>query len=272
MSTVTSADGTAIAYERSGDGAPVILVDGALCYRDSGPSRALAAQLCEHFTVYAYDRRGRGESGDTAPYAVEREVEDIAALVEAAGGSVLLYGISSGAALVLEAASRLDGIRGIALYEAPFAVDGSHTPMPDYRPRLDALLAEDRRADAVRLFMRYVGLPRPIVALMRFMSAWSKLKAVAHTLPYDHSTLEGTQAGAPLPADRWAGATMPALAIGGGKSPEWMRVAMRAVADALPDAEYRTLEGQTHMVKAKVLAPVLAEFFAGEVEVVPVAA
>jgi len=264
MSTVRSSDGTAIAYDKSGEGPPVILVDGALCYRASGPSRPLAALLAPRFTVYTYDRRGRGESGDTAPYAVEREVEDLQAVIEEAGASACVYGISSGAALALEAARRGAGIERLALYEAPFIVDDSRPALAgDYLPRLNQLLAADRRGDAVRLFLREVGLPGVVIALMRFLPAWSKLKAVAHTLPYDFATLDGFQAGQPLPATRWTTVTMPTLVVVGGKSPAWFHHGVQALADALPNARHHLLEGQTHMVRPKVLAPLLAEFFTG---------
>jgi pimeloyl-ACP methyl ester carboxylesterase len=268
--TVHSGDGTAIAFESSGDGPPIILVDGALCYRASGPSRPLAAQLAEHFTVYSYDRRGRGDSGDTPPYAVEREVDDIQALLDHAGGSAYVYGLSSGAALALEAAQRCTGITKLAVYEAPFIVDDSRSAVPDaYVPQLNDLLASERRGDAVRLFMRQVGLPAVIIALMRFLPAWSKLKAVAHTLPYDAAAMGSTQTGQPLPAARWSGVTMPTLTIVGGKSPAWMHAGMRALADVLPNAQHRVLEGQTHLVKPKALAPMLAEFFSPQRAVQP---
>jgi pimeloyl-ACP methyl ester carboxylesterase len=268
MGTVTSSDGTAIAYDRSGEGPPVILVDGALCYRAMGPNAPLAALLAERFTVFTYDRRGRGDSGDTAPYAVEREVDDLAALIDEAGGSACVYGISSGAALALEAAHRGLPIDRLVAYEAPFIVDDSRAPIPaGYAAELDALLAAGRRGDAVRLFMRQVGLPRILVALMRLMPAWGKLKGVAHTLPYDAATLRGLQAGEPLPADRFSAVTTPTLALVGGKSPAWLHHGMRALAEVLPNAQLRVLEGQTHMVKAKALAPVLVDFF-GEGELV----
>ena len=264
VNTVRSHDGTPIAFERTGDGPPLILVDGALCHRACGPARPLAARLADRFTVYAYDRRGRGDSGDAAPYWVEREVEDIDALIRHAGGSAHVYGISSGAVLALEAANRGLAIDRLAVYEAPFVVDDSRPPIPDgYRARLLELLADGRRADAVRHFMRNAaGLPPVVVTLMRLMPAWPKLTAVAHTLAYDHEILGDTGSGRPLSACRWAEATVPTLALAGGKSPQWMRTAMRSLAGVLPDARYRTLAGQTHMVKPKALAPVLAEFFA----------
>ncbi len=262
MQTVLSKDGAAIAFDKSGKGPPLILVDGALCYRASGPMGPLAALLAPHFTVFTYDRRGRGDSGDSAPYAVEREVEDIDALIQEAGGSAFVYGISSGAALALEAANRGLAIRKLALYEAPFIVDDSRPPIPDdYLARLNGLIASDRRGDAVRLFMKLVGVPAIFVAIMRFMPAWRKLKAVAHTLPYDITVVQDNQRGKPLPAKRWASVT-PTLVVDGGKSPAWMRHGMQALADVLPNARRRTLEGQTHMVDPKVLAPALVEFFA----------
>src|SRR5713226_9035537 len=260
MKSVRSKDGTAIAFDRSGDGPPIILVDGALCYRASGPMGPLAALLAPHFTVFTYDRRGRGDSGDTAPYSVEREVEDIEALIKEAGGSAFVFGISSGAALALEAANRGLAIRQLALYEAPFIVDDSRPPIPnDFLARLNGLIASDRRGDAVRLFMKLVGVPAIFVAIMRFMPAWRKLKAVAHTLPYDITIVQDNQRGRPLPAKRWTSVIAPTLVIAGGKSPAWMRHGMQALADVLPNARRRPLEGQTHMVNPKALAPALVE-------------
>jgi pimeloyl-ACP methyl ester carboxylesterase len=170
-----------------GEGPPLILVDGALCYRASGPNGPLAELLRQHFTVFTYDRRGRGDSGDTAPFAVEREVEDLQALIEEAGGSAYVCGISSGAVLALDAANRGLAIEKLALYEAPFVVDDTRPPVPeDHRARLDQLVASDRRGEAVKLFMSEgVRVPAIFVTMMRFMPAWPKLKAVAHTLPYD---------------------------------------------------------------------------------------
>lgn len=264
MTTVQSADGTLIAYERVGTGPALILVDGALCYRASGPNAALAAELAGTFSVITYDRRGRGESNQAGPYAVEREVEDLAALIAEAGGSAFLYGISSGGALVLEAAAAGLPVDRLAIYEVPFIVDDTRAPLPaDYVSRLDELVRADRRAAAVRMFMRDgVGLPKAAVALMGVLPAWSKLKGVAHTLPHDTALVAPFQTGRPLPARRWAAVGAPALVIDGGKSPAWIRNAARELATVLPDAEHHTLEGQTHIVKPKALAPALAEFFA----------
>jgi hypothetical protein len=259
--TVVSSDGTAIGFTRSGDGPPMVVVDGALCYRAFGPSAKLADRLSRHATVYTYDRRGRGESRDTPPYAVEREVDDLAAVIAEAGGSACVFAESSGAALALEAAHRGLPIQRLAVFEAPFVVDPDAARPEDFLGRLDALVAADRRGDAVRYFLRSVGTPAVVVALMRVLPAWPKLTGVAHTLPYDVRALGDTGSGTPLPADRWAGATMPTLVLDGGKSPAPMRAAMRQLADVLPNAEHRTLPGQTHLLKADAVAPVLAEFF-----------
>jgi pimeloyl-ACP methyl ester carboxylesterase len=265
MNKVLSGDGTPIAFDRRGDGPPVILVDGALCHRGMGPSTPLAELLAPRFTVFTYDRRGRGDSGDTAPYAVEREVEDIAALVKQAGGTAFLYGVSSGAALALEAANRLPGIGKLVLYEAPFIVDGTRAPISkDYWARIGESVAAGRRGDAAQLFLKAVGVPAVFLALMRLMPVWSKLKAIAHTLPYDGALVQDCQKGQPLPAGRWASVTMPTLVMDGGKSPAWMRNATRSLASVLPNAQYRTLEGQTHMVKPEVHAPVLESFYSAD--------
>jgi len=258
---VLSKDGTAIAFDRIGNGPPVILVDGALCYRGMGQSEQLAELLAQHFTVFTYDRRGRGGSGDTVPYAVEREVEDIAALLSEAGGAASVWGMSSGAVLGLEAANRLSGIKKLALYEAPFIVDDSRSTTEGDWVRIGEAVAADRRSDAVKLFLKSVGAPALFIALMRLTPMWSKLKAIAHTLPYDGAIVKDLQRGKPLSASQWASVTLPTLVMDGGKSPEWMRRANQSLAASLPNAQYRTLEGQTHMLKPKVHAPILVEFF-----------
>jgi pimeloyl-ACP methyl ester carboxylesterase len=258
---VVSKDGTAIVFDRIGNGPPVILVDGALCYRGMGPSGQLAELLSQHFTVITYDRRGRGASGDTAPYAVEREVEDIAALLNEAGGAALVWGMSSGAVLALEAANRLRGIKKVALYEAPFIVDDTRPTTEDDWVQIGEAVAADRRSEAIKLFLKSVGVPGFFMALMRLMPMWSKLKAIAHTLPYDGAIVQDNQRGKPLPPSRWASVTVPALVMDGGNSPAWMLHANRTLASELPNAQYRTLEGQTHMLKPKAHAPILVEFF-----------
>ncbi len=261
MNRVISKDGTTIAYTKVGQGPALILVDGALCYRASGPSGPLAEQLSPYFTVYTYDRRGRGESNEVKPYAIEREVEDISALIEAAGGAAFVYGASSGAALALEAAKRLPSITKLVLYEAPFVVDQSRPPMSERDASVfDELMAANRRSAAVKRFMRNVGLPAIVVALMPLMPAWSKLKAVAHTLPYDTQLTARFQRGEPLSADYWSSVNIPTLVVYGGKSPAWMQNGMKALVEALPQAEGRALEGATHMVKPQWLAPLIVDF------------
>jgi pimeloyl-ACP methyl ester carboxylesterase len=264
MNTVRSADGTTIAFTKAGQGPPLILVDGALCSRSFGPMPKLAAQLAPHFTVYTYDRRGRGASGDTLPYAPDREVDDLEALTATAsdGGTVFVHGTSSGSALALEAAKRIPAIAKLAVYEPPFIVDGTRPPMPDdYLPRLRQLVAEGRQGDAVKMFMRFVGTPAIFTAVMPLTPVWSKLKAAAPTLPYDIAIMHEHQQGKPLTAAEWAQVKVPAQVAVGGKSPAWMTNGTRALADALPDARHLTLHGQNHMVKPQAIAPVLTEFF-----------
>ncbi|HEV7710692.1 MAG TPA: alpha/beta hydrolase, partial [Asanoa sp.] len=190
MSNVTSTDGTPIAYERGGSGPPLILVDGAMCYRSSGPMRGFAAALRDSFTVYAYDRRGRGESGDTLPFAVEREIDDVRALVTEAGGAAYGFGISSGAALLLRAAADGVGFTRLALYEPPFMseTDGGEWSR-DYTARLDETLSAGRNGDAIALFMTSIGMPAEVVAGLRTQPFWPVFEAVAPTLAYDNAVM-----------------------------------------------------------------------------------
>lgn len=258
MPAVTSADGTSIGYERTGSGPALVLVDGAMCYRAAGPMRPLAALLRDSFTVYTYDRRGRGDSSDTAPYAVAREVEDLQALIVRAGGEASVYAISSGAALALASAAAGRSITKLALYEPPFMAeveDGTRTE--EYSGRLTELLDAGRHGDAVALFMTHVGMPAQAVAGMRAQPGWAALEAIAPTLGYDDEVLgDGS-----VPRELASTIAVPALVLAGGASPQSLQQAAKATADALPAAEHRTLDGQTHDVAPDALAPVLVEFF-----------
>ena len=262
MRKVTSKDGTIIAFEQSGSGPAVILVDGALQYRafDQGMLQ-LAELLAPHFSVIHYDRRGRGDSTDTLPYALEREIEDIESLIDAAGGSAALYGISSGAALALEAALALPGkVNKLAMYEAPYNDDASaRKAWKEYVDRLRGLLAEGRKGDAVGLFMRLVGASPEDVEGIKQSPMWSLWEAVGHTLAYDHIASLGEDAS--VPAARAARVTVPALVMNGSESFPFMHTTAVSLAKAIPHAEHRTLEGQTHEVMAEALMPILAEFF-----------
>lgn len=262
MEKVTSKDGTPIAFERSGSGPALILVDGALCSRTFGPMPKLAPLLARHFTVFMYDRRGRGDSGDAGPYAREREIEDLAALIRAAGGSAYVLGLSSGGALALEAAAARLPIIKLVAYEPPYMVDGGgHDQRADHRARLEQLIAAGRRGDAVRYFMRdMVGVPAPFVLMMRLMvGTWRKLEAVAHTLPYDAAVMGDF---GPPPAERFASIPVPTLALYGDRTQERLKQAARFVADKVPHARLQALAGQRHDVKAEVLVPAVVEFFA----------
>jgi pimeloyl-ACP methyl ester carboxylesterase len=262
MTTVTSHDGTSIAYTREGSGPPVILVGGGLV--DRSENAPLATELSQRFTAYNYDRRGRGESGDTLPYALEREIEDIDALIREAGGSAFLYGVSSGGALALEAAAGGLAIEKLGVYEVPYPIAGA---MPErwreYRERLAAALAEDRCGDAVALFMWLVGMPNDAVEQMRDGPYWPGLEAIAHTLAYDAACLGD----GPPPADRLARIRRPTLVITGGASgatglpPDFYDRPAEAIAAAVPGAERLAMEGQGHVADPKAVARVLERFF-----------
>jgi pimeloyl-ACP methyl ester carboxylesterase len=257
-----SADGTEIAYEVSGSGPALVLVDGAMCQRALGPARGLAEALADAFTVYAYDRRGRGESGPGAsPWDAAREVEDLAAVIEVAGGRPHVFGSSSGAALALDAAQLGLPVGRLVVYEAPFIVDGTHAANDAELPqRVQAMVDDGRRADAVRTFLRTVGMPAALLALMRFMPPWKQMTAIAHTLPYDLAMVVPRQQGRPLPAGCFDAVESETLVLAGGKSPEYMRNAQAAIAAAVPHARLETLPGQTHMIKAAAVAPVVRSF------------
>lgn len=257
---VTSKDGTPIAYDRVGEGPPVILVDGALCSRTLGPSVTLAPELANDFSVFTYDRRGRGGSGDSARYEIDRELEDLDALVQEAGGRAFAFGHSSGAVLALRAAAYGVRLEKLALFEAPLILDATRPPTDAAWTEIDVAIAEDRRADALRAFLKTVGVPGPVIALMRWLPVWKKILALAHTLPYDGALVRNLQRGLPLKAADWSALQAPTLAIAGGKSPAFMHDAAKALASTLPRAKYQHLPGQNHNVSAKALAPVLREF------------
>jgi pimeloyl-ACP methyl ester carboxylesterase len=263
MATVTSNDSTQIGYDSVGSGPPLILVAGATQYRAMDQTTPELARLVAEggHAVFNYDRRGRGESGDTLPYAVEREIEDIEALVAAAGGEASLFGMSSGAVLAAEAAARGVAVTKLVMYEPPMLLDDSG-PEPDlsYVERIEGL-ARDGDGDAMAYFMSsVVDMPAEQVEGFRQSPAWAGFAAVEHTLAYDGRIMEPFGRGEPIPPGRWAAALAPALAIAGGDSPEWMQNAARAAAEALPNGEARILPGQTHQFDPKVLAPELLEF------------
>jgi pimeloyl-ACP methyl ester carboxylesterase len=258
MAKTISKDGTSIAYEKKGNGPAVILVDGALCSMAFGPMAKLADQLVQHFTVYRYDRRGRNESTDTKPYSPQKEIEDLDALIKEAGGSASLVGLSSGAALSLQAAAAGLPVEKLVLYEAPYiASPGDKHTSADHVGNLKNLIASENRGGAVKYFMRdMVGAPAFFVALFPLMPVWKKLKAVAHTLPNDASIM-----GNFLVPEKLAGSvSKPTLIIGGAKSPAQLKLAVSNLAKAIPGAKLLMLEGQNHNVNAKALAPAILNF------------
>jgi pimeloyl-ACP methyl ester carboxylesterase len=258
MSEVQSHDGTTIAFDRVGDGPPVVLVDGALSHRRLGPMTRLVEPLAASFTVFHYDRRGRNESGDTPPYAVAREVEDLAAVIAEAGGAAAVFGLSSGAALALEAAASGLAITRLALYEPPYSVEPDEDPA--YLERLHELIAAGRHGDAVDWFLSNAGVPPEALTSMRQEPEWPLFEAVAPTLAYDHAVL-GDGA---VPRERAARITAPTLVANGGASPDFFAEAARATAEAIPGAQHRVLEGQAWgRYDAEALAPMLKSFFEG---------
>jgi pimeloyl-ACP methyl ester carboxylesterase len=262
MAIVRSNDGTAIRYDQHGTGPVLIVVDGALTTRASASKPRLIELLADRLTVCTYDRRGRGDSGDAQPYAVAREIEDIAALIAELGGSATLYGHSSGACLALEAALALGGrVTKLAMYEAPYDDDPATRPAWErYLAGMTAALAADRRGDAAALFMAFVGTPADQVEAMREAPFWAGIEAVAPTLAYDHAALLGPDRS--VPVDRAARVDVPALVLYGGNGAPFMAETARTLAKAIPGATLRGVAGQGHDVNPEVLAPILAEFVA----------
>jgi pimeloyl-ACP methyl ester carboxylesterase len=256
MDTVSSRDGTTIAFDRLGEGPPVILVCGGSVDRMS--NAPLAQLLAADFTVFNYDRRGRGESGDTQPYAIEREVEDIEAMIQATGGEAYLWGSSSGGVLALIAAAAGLPVKKLALWEPPFVPEGVPRPPEDQVAQYERMVAEGRRGDAVEYFMsKVVGLPPEFVDQARTQPFWAAQEALAHTLAYDARIMADYR----VPTELAASVEGPTLVIAGGADMPWMRDSARALADALPAGETRFLDGQGHDVDPEVLAPVLKDFF-----------
>jgi pimeloyl-ACP methyl ester carboxylesterase len=262
MDTLRSSDDTMIAYDKQGEGPALILVDGALTVHSAGSGPELATLLAPHFTVYGFDRRGRGQSGDTLPYAVDREIDDIEALIDRAGGPAFLYGHSSGGPLAMRAAIRLGGkVSKIAMYEPPYNSDpGAQESWSQYLRQLRQVLAEGRRGDAVALYLRFVGTPAEQVDGLRRVPSWPVMEAVAPTLAYDHAAIMGEPWS--VPTELAARVPVPALVMAGDAGLPFIPDAARLLSQTIPQGQLRMLAGQLHKVDPRVLAPVLVEFFA----------
>ncbi|HKA57317.1 MAG TPA: alpha/beta hydrolase [Gemmatimonadales bacterium] len=255
MGTVVSTDGTRIAFEATGSGPALVVVAGALGYKDFPYLRKLAAEFGKEFRVYSYDRRGRGDSTDTQPFNVQKEIEDLAAVCREAGNPIVV-GISSGAALALEAAAAGVPMSRLVAFEPPYMV-GDHR-RPDharFEAELTALISRGDRDGALKLFMRTVGVPGFLLAIMRIMPFWKALRRVAHTLPYDAAAMNGFQ----IPEARLARIRVPTLLAGGGKSPGSLKAGARAAAAAVPGAQFIEIPKQSHMIKAAALARAVRE-------------
>jgi pimeloyl-ACP methyl ester carboxylesterase len=263
MSTVKSADGTTIAFDAVGEGQPLIMIDGATAHRATNPSNAEVAKLLsDEFRVYVYDRRGRGESSDTKPYAIQREIEDLAALIEDAGQPAIVFGWSSGSLLALDAAAAGLPITALALFEPPVVVDDGRPPLPtDYVERLESSVAAGRPGDAVELFMTAgANMPAEFVDMVRGTPIWAGVEEIAGTIAYDGRIMGTTMSGNPLPADRWAAVKAPVLVMHGDATPPYLKTGAEAVAEHLPTAKLLPVTGENHNVEPPVLAPVLRQF------------
>lgn len=261
MLTATSQDGTTVAFDKAGQGPALVLVDGAMSTRSSGSKPALVARLAKHFTVVSYDRRGRGDSGDTLPYAVQREIEDIDALIVDVGAPVFLYGHSSGGSLALEAAATLvDKVAGLAIYEGPYKVDpADQRAWGDYIALLSESLRAGHNSDAVARFLRYVGNAETQIDAMRTAPFWASLEAIAPTLAYDHTYILGHDGSIPL--ERARQVVVPTLVMHGGDSFAFMGETAHALSALIPGAILRTVKGQDHNVDPGALTPVVVDFF-----------
>ena len=265
MPTAISKDGTKIAFEKVGSGPTVILVNGAMSYRRAFGTTLedLAELLGGHFTVYNYDRRGRGESTNTKPFTKAREIEDIQALVEDARGEAMLVGFSSGGAVALETTAVTPAVTKAFVYEVPFIVDDSRQPLNDYEGHTARLVAEGKLDELLEFFITTVaGIPAEFVSgIKQDQAMWERMRAIAPTIPHDAAFMSEFMKGRPLPAGYWSKVKAPVLVGDGGASPAWIQNAAEALSDALPNASRRTFEGQTHSVDPKVLAPAIIEFF-----------
>lgn len=251
----TSKDGTKIAYDKVGSGPTLLIVNGAMGFRGNSFAKRFQAEFAKHFTVIDYDRRGRGESGDTLPYRVQKEVDDIAALVAGpGGGKCLVFAQSSGAALALEAAASGVPMTKLFAYEPPYMVgDPKDRPASDFKEHLEGLVADGKRDAAVAYFMKTVGVPGFAVAIMRLFPFWKDLRAVAHTLPYDAAVMAGFD----FPKARLARLKVPVVAIAGEKTTPTLKRAVAEVAATVPGAKHEVAPKMSHAVDAKRLAPLL---------------
>lgn len=262
MKKVKSKDGTSIAFSLSGRGEPLIMIDGAFCRRTFGPMEKIAPYLVNDATVICYDRRGRGDSGDSTTYSVEREIEDIDALIREVGGQVNVFGMSSGGALAIKAVKYGLNIQKIAVYEPPFVTDGNeHKPPIDTIDKVKAILSQGDKSGAAKFYLtKVMGMPSFFYYIMRLLPMWTNMKEMATTLPYDAEIMGDFS----LPENEIKDISIPLTVIGGDKSPKVLRTAVKAIGEVNKRAEVIILKNQTHNVNAQVVAPVLAKFFGNQ--------
>jgi pimeloyl-ACP methyl ester carboxylesterase len=258
-SVATSKDGTRIGFEKSGSGPAVVVISGALSHRGLYRDRSLPARLSEHFTVYLYDRRGRGESTDVQPYAVAREIEDIEALLEDAGGSGSLYGVSSGGALALQAAARLGSakVTRLAIYDAPYGQKPED--FATQKQRVNELVRTGERGEAAAFFLSAIGTPPEALEAMKRSPEWEAIRKIDFTLAYDYAVLGDGD----VPEEIVNAIRVPTLVMNGEKSMDFMGAAADRIAALVPQSQRKPLKGQAHQAETEVMAPVLVEFFTG---------
>lgn len=258
MNTVISKDGTVIAYNKEGNGRAVVLIDGAFCSKDFGPMSKLVPLLSKDFSVITYDRRGRGDSGDSPHYAVEREIEDIDALINMVGGSANLFAISSGAILALKAVAHGSNVTRLAIFEPPFVGNEKKRRPADSEEQLKQLITEGKKGDACRFYLtKVIGVPAIVPFILSLTPNWSKMKANANSLPYDAAVCGDFN----LPRELVASVTIPTIVIDSDKSPETLRKPVLEVAEILPNGLKKSLKGKMHDVPPKILVPALVDFY-----------
>ena len=259
MTGVRSSDGTRIAFTKTGNGPALVIVSGALSHRALLGDTLLVPRLAEHFSVYTYDRRGRGESGDAKPYAVDREIEDLEALIDHAGGSAYLYGVSSGAALSLQTAAKLGAakVSKLAIYDAPYGQP--QRAFTEQKERINQLVSTGQPGDAASYFLSAIGTPPKVLEDKKRSPAWEAMKKIDFTLAYDYEVLGDGD----LPEDVAKAITVPTLVMNGEKSLDFMHASAARIARLIPNARHATIKGQAHQAAAETMVPVLTEFFIG---------
>lgn len=260
---VISKDGTKIAYDVTGSGPVMIYITGATCFRNFFPILDDVKILSKNLTVYNYDRRGRGDSSDTMPYSIEKEIEDLEALIQVVGSKVFLYGHSSGAILALNAALKLrKTIEKIVVYDPPYVhTEKEKFNYQDLAKNVLIKLSEGKNKHAMRKFLVGIGMPKFFVWLLPLFPGWKTMHTLAPTLAYDIELSKDYP-----PIELFRKIHIPTLVLVGSKSPERIRTSGTQIAAAISNSDFKEMQGQDHMVSAKALLPILVQFFGGDLQ------